>query len=153
MFLVAFGLVAPGVAASCPFPAAALGRELLRDRQRASLTTRVRVVVPHEDATLAIDGTRIPGHGTIRETLRPSATQPVTFAVTWVPNSYTTLTRGAVVTIAGETLTVDLTVPGPGDRAEIRYVATPHYVVQEMIALAGIRANDVVFSVGHERPS
>jgi precorrin-6B methylase 2 len=49
---------------------------------------------------------------------------------------------------AGEDVLVDMTREDPDDRAEIRYVPTPHDVVMTMIELADVRAGDVVYEPG-----
>jgi precorrin-6B methylase 2 len=43
---------------------------------------------------------------------------------------------------------VDLTGEDPNDRAEIRYVPTPDFIVAEMIRMAGITSRDVVYEPG-----
>jgi uncharacterized protein (TIGR03000 family) len=71
------------------------------------------------------------------------------FTARWSPNTYTVITRNATVQFkGGDPVTVDLTKDDPNDRARIRYVPTPDAIVGEMIALAGVTKNDVVFEPG-----
>lgn len=119
----------------------------------APVTSRFFVSVPHEDADLWLEDAPIPvvGQPRIFDTppLVPGRTYRYTVKVTWRPNSYTLLTRTARVEFeAGEQVVLDMTQPDPGDRAEIRYVPTPHEVVAAMIELAGVRAGDVVYEPG-----
>ena len=67
-----------------------------------------------------------------------------TFSVKWTPNNYTTITRKRTISFkAGESITVDLTIDASNDRAQIRHVPTPDFVVDAMIGLARIRSDDV----------
>jgi uncharacterized protein (TIGR03000 family) len=116
------------------------------------LTSRVVVTLPAADAELVVNGKPIPGDGDSRafETgpLQAGA-QRYTFAVTWEPNTYTTMTRTKTVAFrAGETVRVDLTVEDPADRVRVIYVATPDDVAAAMVGLAGVGRNDVVYEPG-----
>jgi tRNA A58 N-methylase Trm61 len=75
--------------------------------------------------------------------------QQHTFAVTWRPNSYTVMTRSKTVTVrAGEPAAVDLTIDDPADRVRVIYVPTPADVAEEMVRLAGVTGDDVVYEPG-----
>jgi uncharacterized protein (TIGR03000 family) len=119
----------------------------------AQVTSRITVTVPQDEAELSVEGNVISGKGATRafETSRLEAgrTYRYTFAATWQPNSYTTMTRTKVVSFrGGERLTVDLSVDDPTDRVQVRYVPTPDEVVDGMIKLAGVSATDVVYEPG-----
>jgi len=128
----------------------------LSPQQRASSpnrTTRVTVRVPQDDATLVVEGKIVPGTGASRTyvtpPLEPGTTYRYTFTAMWQPNTYTDITRKKTVTFrAGEPVTVDLTVDDPNDRARVRYVPTPDDIADEMVKLAGVTAQDVVFEPG-----
>ena len=116
-------------------------------------TARVTVTVPDAEASLVLDGKIIPGDGTSRTieipAPQPGGTRRYTFTAIWQPNTYTEITRRKVVTFkAGEPLRVDLTVDDPNDRARVRYVPTPPEIADEMVKLAGISAQDIVFEPG-----
>jgi uncharacterized protein (TIGR03000 family) len=116
-------------------------------------TARVTVTVPDAEASLVLDGKIVPGDGTSRTieipALQADGTRRYTFTAIWQPNTYTEITRRKVVTFkAGEPLRVDLTVDDPNDRARVRYVPTPPEIADEMVKLAGITAQDIVFEPG-----
>lgn len=119
----------------------------------AQSSARLSATMPQEDAELLVDGELHAGTGRIREvTMRPRAgaeSSVVAVAAKWRPNNYTVMTRSVRVQLAaGDIAVVDLSKDAPGDTAEIRYVPTPAHVVAEMIALAAITNNDVVFEPG-----
>jgi uncharacterized protein (TIGR03000 family) len=154
MLISAFlaGLVALGSAA----PARPLAVERPAFQTTASperrLTTRIVVTVPAEDAELVVNGETIGGVAasrTIETAPLAAGTHQYTFTVTWRPNTYTTMTRSKTVTFrAGEPVTVDLSVDDPADRVRVIYVPTPPEVSDAMVALAGIRPDDVVYEPG-----
>ena len=118
-----------------------------------TLSSRVSVVLPADDAELAVDGATIPGQGSSREfdtrPLDAGSEQRLTFTATWMPNTYTTMTRSKTVSFrAGEPVRVDLSVESPDDRVRVIYVPTPDDVAQAMVDLAGVRPDDVVFEPG-----
>jgi uncharacterized protein (TIGR03000 family) len=81
--------------------------------------------------------------------LDPGRIYEYTFLARWRPNNYTVMTRKKTVRFkAGDAVVVDLIRDDPNDRAEIRYVPTPDFIVAEMIKLAGITSDDVVFEPG-----
>ena len=119
----------------------------------ARVTSRMAVTVPATSAELVVDGRPIPGFGLLREVDTPPLDRGVTYkysvAATWMPNSYTTMTRTKSVSFrGGEPIVVDLTVEDPADRVRVVYVPTPEAVVAEMIKLAGVNQTDVVFEPG-----
>lgn len=117
------------------------------------LTSRVVVALPADDTELAVDGVAITGSGSAREfdtaPLDEGREHRLTFTATWMPNSYTTMTRSKTVPVrAGERVTVDLSVEAPDDRVRVIYVATPQDVAEAMVDLAGVRPDDVVYEPG-----
>lgn len=121
--------------------------------QSAVVESRLRVVVPDVDAELLVDDRPAVGTGIVREILLPSRQSGTVseheLTASWRPNTYTIITRSTTLRVwAGETANVDLTSDDRSDRIRIRYVATPSHVVGEMIALAGVTENDVVFEPG-----
>jgi precorrin-6B methylase 2 len=121
-------------------------------RAERTVNTRVTVVVPHTDAELKVNGVPMTKTGAVRtlDLPTPRDAKDFTFEVSWRPNSYTVEFRKAVVPIVkpGSPLNVDLTVPMPGDRAEVIYVPTPPDIVSEMVKLAAVKPTDVVFELG-----
>ena len=116
-------------------------------------TSRITVTVPDVETELFVEGEAIPGTGTSRtfETSRldPGVRYRYTFTATWRPNNYTTMTRRKIVSFrGGEPLDIDLTVDDPNDRVQVRYVPTPDFVVDAMVKLAGVNAEDIVFEPG-----
>jgi uncharacterized protein (TIGR03000 family) len=133
---------APGRAVSQAAPAAA-----------AEARSRFRVTVPREDAELFIDGAEAPGTGTLRIVesgpLQRGRPYDRTLLVRWRPNAYTSMSRSRTVSFAGgDTVSVDLSVSEGQDRAEVRYVPTPGDIVFEMVKLAAITPDDVVYEPG-----
>ncbi len=119
----------------------------------ARQTSSITVTVPNDETELVVDGKTIPGTGATRSfTTAPldrGASYKYTFTATWNPNTYTTMTRSRVVSFrAGDPVTVDLTVSDPTDRVRVIYVPTPDEIAQEMIRLAGVTPQDVVFEPG-----
>jgi uncharacterized protein (TIGR03000 family) len=116
------------------------------------LTSRIEVTVPAEDAALVVNGVAISGRSARRTFDTPpltGGTHRYTFTVTWMPNTYTTMTRSKIVTFrAGEPVRVDLTVDDPADRVRVIYVPTPPDISAAMVDLAGIRPDDVVYEPG-----
>jgi uncharacterized protein (TIGR03000 family) len=145
--LVALGAVAPARLPDVERPAFQSTASLER-----RLTSRIVVTLPTEDAELVVNGETIGGNAASRTTeTAPLAagTHQYIFTVTWRPNTYTTMTRSKTVTFrAGDPVTVDLTVDDPTDRVRVIYVPTPPEVSAAMVALAGIRPEDVVYEPG-----
>ena len=119
----------------------------------SAVRSPVTVTVPQNDAEISVDGNPVAGTGASRSFQTPplakGATGSVTISVIWKPNAYTVMTRSRVVSFrAGEPVTVDLSAELPTDRVRVDYVPTPDDVANEMVALAGITANDVVYEPG-----
>jgi uncharacterized protein (TIGR03000 family) len=119
----------------------------------AEVRSVITVVVPVEDAALKIDGLAMKTQGKKREydtpPLPPGKFFDYTFELKFAPNNYTTMTRTRTVTFkAGDPVTVDLTKDSPDDKAMIRYVPTPDDVVSQMLKLAKVGKDDVVYDLG-----
>ncbi len=145
--LVALGAVAP----SWPLAGERAGFQSTAALERR-LTSRIIVTVPTEDAELVVNGETIGGIAasrTIETAPLAEGTHQYTFTVTWRPNTYTTMTRSKTVSFrAGDPVAVDLTVDDPADRVRVIYVPTPPEVSEAMVAMAGIRPDDVVYEPG-----
>ena len=119
----------------------------------AQTKSRLTVIVPEDDTELFIDDKAINTIGKSSEFDTPpieaGKTYEYKFTATWRPNNYTVITRKKTVQFtAGNEVTVDLTTDDPSDRAQVRYVPTPNTVVQQMIALAEVNKDDVIYEPG-----
>lgn len=117
------------------------------------VSSRVTVTLPDEQATLFVEDMAIPGSGASRSfdtaPLANGTTYRYTFTTTWEPNAYTTMTRTRVVSFrAGDRLAIDLTIDDPSDRVLVIYVPTPDDIADEMVKLAAVTADDVVYEPG-----
>lgn len=126
-----------------PAPAATAG----------DVRTRIQITVPDQTAELTVDGRKVEGVGDTREIetarLRRGAKGTTTISVMWKPNGYTEMTRTKEVGfVAGEPLRVDLSKESPDDRVKVIYVPTPQDVSEEMVRLAGVGPDDVVYEPG-----
>lgn len=117
--------------------------------------SKLKITVPQDDAELKIEGKDTKPTGTVREfetpELDPTGKYEYTFAVTWRPNNYTTLTRTATKEFkGGDEIVIDLTkedAKNP-DKAVIRWVPTPDDIVEEMLKLGNVKKGDVVYEPG-----
>jgi uncharacterized protein (TIGR03000 family) len=119
----------------------------------APVLSRFRLTLPHPDAELLFDNQKITTTGVNREwetsPLERGRSYEYVFTARWRPNNYTLVTRKKSVQFkGGDAVVVDLSLADPADRVEIRYVPTPDHVVAEMIRIAGIRRDDVVYEPG-----
>lgn len=117
------------------------------------VVSRFRLTMPHPDTELLFDDQKITTTGFNRDwetpPLEPGRTYQYVFTAKWRPNNYTLVTRKKTVQFkGGDAVVVDLSIDDPADRAEIRYVATPDFIVAEMIRVAGITRDDVVYEPG-----
>jgi uncharacterized protein (TIGR03000 family) len=114
------------------------------------------VVVPQEDATLTIEGQKTRNSNKLRRDfisppLKPGTKYIYTLTCVWAPNNYTHITRThEVEVVAGADVEVDMTKAQPKhpDAAKVRWVPTPDDVVEELVKLAKIGPDDVVFEPG-----
>ena len=117
------------------------------------VVSRFRLTMPHPDTELLFDDQKITTTGFNREWETPplerGRTYEYVFTAKWRPNNYTLVTRKKTVQFkGGDAVVVDLSIADPTDRAEIRYVPTPDHIVAEMIRVAGITRDDVVYEPG-----
>ena len=124
-----------------------------QDAKPKQVQSKLTVTVPEDDAELTIEGQKTSATGVSRKfdtpPLEAGKKYIYQFEVKWRPNNYTTLTRPRTVEFtAGEAVAVDLTKDTDKDKAVIRYVPTPDDIVQEMLKLAKITPDDVVFEPG-----
>lgn len=120
-----------------------------------SVKSKIKVTVPQDKAELKIDGKATTTTGLERgfdtPELEAGKKYKYDFLVSWRPNNYTVITRERTVEfVAGDDLIVDLSKESPDktDRAEIRFVPTPDDIIDEMVKLADIKKDDVVFEPG-----
>jgi uncharacterized protein (TIGR03000 family) len=129
--------------------------ELQAAQTQTVIRSRITVTLPQPDAELlmndAVVSSAVNSGTRIFESpaLDRGRTYTYKFTARWSPNTYTVITRNVSIQFkGGEPVAVDLTKDDPNDRARIRYVPTPDTIVGEMIALAGVNKNDVVFEPG-----
>ena len=118
-----------------------------------AVTSRITVVMPQNDADLIVDGQEVNGGGANRTAesgpLRKGSQGTMTVGARWKPNGYTEMTRTKQVRFtAGDPVTVDLSIESPDDRVKVIYVPTPQDVSEEMVRLARVGPNDVVYEPG-----
>ena len=123
--------------------------------EKKKAKSKLKITVPQDDAELLIEGKATKPTGTTREFETPELEvgklYEYTFATTWRPNNYTTLTRTKSIEFkGGEDVSADLTKADPKnpDKAVIRWVPTPDDVVAEMLKLGGVKKDDVVYEPG-----
>lgn len=118
-----------------------------------TVPSEIIVELPDKDAELLIEDIPSKATGLVRKFQTPPLDRGVSyeykFTIKWRPNNYTVITRNRKVTfLAGQKLTVDMTVEDPDDTAVIRFVPTPEDIVKKMVELAKITKDDVVFEPG-----
>jgi uncharacterized protein (TIGR03000 family) len=148
-----FGVVLAVCAAMVAGPVEARPDQASRAAAATQVRSRVVVAVPDDETTLSMEGVPVKAVGQRRQfntpLLQRGRIYRYTFTAAWRPNSYTVMTRTKTVEFAaGDEVMVDMTRQDPHDRAEIRYVPTPHDVVMTMMELADVRAGDVVYEPG-----
>lgn len=123
------------------------------DKKKAK--SKLKVLVPQDDAVLLIEGKATKPTGTTREFETPELEvgklYEYDFSVTWEPNNYTHLTRTKKVEFkGGEDVVADLTKADPKnpDQAKIRWVPTPDDIVEEMMKLGAVKKGDVAYEPG-----
>jgi uncharacterized protein (TIGR03000 family) len=115
----------------------------------------IRVHLPLASAQLMVDDmpTRQTGADRVfvSPPLEPGMDHTYTIKAVWQPNNYTTITRARKVAVkAGQEVEVDLREADDKqpDKIVIRYVPTPGEVVEEMLKLAEVGKEDVVYDLG-----
>lgn len=129
----------------------------LADAQQAAQArpATVRVHLPVANAELMVDdmATRQTGADRVfvSPLLEPGMSYVYTIKAIWRPNNYTTITRTRKVKVkAGQELEADLRQADDQqpDKIVIRYVPTPAEVVEEMLKLAEVGKDDIVYDLG-----
>ncbi|HEY7330468.1 MAG TPA: TIGR03000 domain-containing protein [Gemmataceae bacterium] len=119
--------------------------------------TRATVVIKvHPEATLTVEGKPTNQSGERRRfqspPLEPGKKYVYTFVAEWMPrNNYETYKVTRKVTVeAGKSVEVDMSEANlkKGDILFIRFVPTPPQVIEGMMKLANVGADDVVFDLG-----
>lgn len=117
--------------------------------------SKLKITVPQDDAELKIENKDTKPTGPTREFETPEIDAgklyEYSFSVTWRPNNYTVLTRTKNIEFkGGDDINVDLTKEDPKnpDKAVVRWVPTPDDIVDEMIKMAKITKDDVVYEPG-----
>jgi uncharacterized protein (TIGR03000 family) len=117
--------------------------------------SKLKITVPQDDAALKIENKDTKPTGPVREFETPEIEAgklyEYDFSVTWRPNNYTVLTRTKKVEFkGGDDVVADMTKVDPKnpDKAVVRWVPTPDDIVAEMIKMAKITKDDVVYEPG-----
>ena len=117
--------------------------------------SKLKISVPQDDAELKIESKDTKPTGAVREFETPEIEAgklyEYSFSATWRPNNYTVLTRTKSIEFkGGDDIVVDLTKADPKvpDKAVVRWVPTPDDIVDEMIKLAKVTKDDVVYEPG-----
>ena len=147
---LAFAIAAMAV----PAASSARQKEEKKDDKK-KVKTKIKVKLPQDDAELLIEDKVTKPTGETREFETPEIDAgklyEYKFTATWRPNNYTTLTRTKTMEFkGGDDLNVDLTkadVKNP-DKAVVRWVPTPDDVVAEMVKMAKITKEDIVYEPG-----
>jgi uncharacterized protein (TIGR03000 family) len=135
---------------------AATGRSQSQTQATAQArSATIRVHLPFANAQLIVDDTPTRQAGVDRvfvsPPLDPKMNHVYTLKAVWQPNNYTTITRVRKVSVkAGQELEADLRQADDAqpDKIVIRYVPTPTEVVEEMLKLAEVGKDDVVYDLG-----
>jgi uncharacterized protein (TIGR03000 family) len=129
------------------------------------VTSRFEVTVPSatgfldesqtfpDDAELFVENTLVLGTGDVRIVesgpLESGRSYRYLFRVKWRPAGYSEMVRNKTVEfVAGETVRVDLTRDEGNDRAQVVYIPTMKEIAAEMVVLAQITPDDVVYEPG-----
>jgi uncharacterized protein (TIGR03000 family) len=115
----------------------------------------LKVILPQANTKLTIEGQLTHKTGETRTfrspPLEPGKKYVYTLAAEWEPNNYTRITRTIKKNVtAGESVEIDMRKADPNhpDDIVVRFVPTPDDIVQEMIKLAKITKDDVVYDLG-----
>ncbi|HLJ96847.1 MAG TPA: TIGR03000 domain-containing protein [Gemmataceae bacterium] len=115
----------------------------------------IRVHLPYANAQVTVD--ELPTRQTgadrtfVSPPLEPGRDYTYTIKAVWQPNNYTTITRARKVSVkAGQEIEADLRQADDKhpDKIVIRFVPTPAEIVQEMLKLAEVGKDDVVYDLG-----
>jgi uncharacterized protein (TIGR03000 family) len=147
----------PGFRLSRRRPGRAGGGSAKKSEERKAEPKPVwlKVLLPQANAKLTVEGQRTRQTGETRSfrspPLEPGKKYVYTLIAEWEPNNYTRITRTVKKTVsAGETVEIDFRKPDPKhpDDILVRFVPTPEDIVDEMIKLAKVTKDDVVYDLG-----
>ena len=151
----AFGLAVAVFFFSAALTSLSVGAQPEKKDEKKKAKSKLKILVPQDDAELQIEGKATKPTGATREFETPELEvgkpYEYSFSVTWRPNNYTVLTRTKSIEFkGGEDVTADLTKADPKnpDKAVIRWVPTPDDIVAEMIKLGKVGKDDVVYEPG-----
>jgi uncharacterized protein (TIGR03000 family) len=124
-----------------------------QDKGGEKKPVNLKVLVAQDNATLTIEGAPTKAAGPTRTFVSPPLEPGKKYRYTLVsvhqPNNYTTITRTVVVSVeAGQTIDVDLSKTMNDERVLVRYVPTPHDIVEQMLKLGKVGKDDVVYDLG-----
>lgn len=115
----------------------------------------IRVLVPFANAQVTVDDRPTRASGTERVFASPpietDTSHVYTIKAVWQPNNYTTITRTRKVTVkGGQNVEADLRQADEKqpDKIVIRFVPTPSEIVEEMLKLAEVGKDDIVYDLG-----
>jgi uncharacterized protein (TIGR03000 family) len=112
--------------------------------------SKVKVIVPQDDAELVVEGKKTETRGKERLFDTPDLEQGTRylydFVVTWRPDKFTTVTRKSTRKFTGgQELTVDLTNDEGNDKATTTLAAPSDDMIDELLKAAKITKDDVAF--------
>lgn len=119
------------------------------------LPATLKVLLPHKDAELSIEGQPTRQRGLTRQfispALEPGRNYTYTLIAKWEPNNYTKITRKRTYSVqAGKEIEADLRHADENNKDDIviRWVPTPPEIVEAMCALGKVGPEDVVCDPG-----
>src|SRR5262249_17614510 len=120
--------------------------------QGDAATTKIKILLPREDAKLLIDGQAVEGGGSERSVTIPGGKTTIKGSAVWEPNNYTRIPRTRTIVVTDrKDVVADLRLEDKQvekDDIVIRFVPTPQDVVEMMCKLAKITKDDVVCDLG-----
>ena len=143
---------------SAPHPSAAQEKQKEAppdDAKGEAKPVSLKVLLPQANAKVTVEGQVTKQTGETRTfrspPLKPGVKYTYTVSAEWEPNNYTKITRTVKKNVAaGETVEIDMRQADPKrpDDILVRWVPTPDDIVQEMIRMAQIKKDDVVYDLG-----
>jgi uncharacterized protein (TIGR03000 family) len=123
-----------------------------QDKDKAA-PANLTVELPAADARLEVDGEPTRQSGATRRfvspPLKPGTRYHYLFQIWYWESGKMIVRKRSVPVRAGETITVDLRKPAPGDvTPDVIYVPTPQAVVDKMLQMAEVKKDDLVYDLG-----